>query len=289
MVMKKIVFYLLLTSITLAQNAANLADAVKNFDVLKVREYLKNGADPNTLVDGEPAICYIAKFEGVNTIAIFEELIKYDADPNSISKQGNSVLSIAMSIWNARGATELIKRGADLNYKNKGSIPPPLILAVAGKRNWPKSNIYPDLIKFMIENRADINVQDSHGSTPLMSAVYARDLELAKYLLESNADPNIKNINGETPIVPAASMGDIPMVELLLSSGADPNVIPLDKETALMEAAKGGYKEIVIMLIEKGAKTHFKNTWKETAQVLAQQNGHKEIVEILKKAGTKGK
>lgn len=287
--MKKIVFYLLLSGIVYAQNAANLADAIKNYDVLKVREFLINGANPNTLVDEEPAICYIAKFEGVNTIAIFDELVKYGADPNSISKQGNSVLSITMSIFNAKGATELIKRGADPNYKNKGSLPPPLIMALAGKRNWPKSNVYPDLIKFMIENRADVNVQDSHGTTPLMSAVYARDFELAKYLLECKADPRIKNINGETPIIPAASMGDLPLVELLLSSGADPNVIPLNKETALMEAAKGGYKEIVIMLIENGAKTHFKNTWKETAQVLAQQNGHKEIVEILKKAGTKNK
>lgn len=287
--MKKIFLFLLVTSLSVAQNVNNLADAVRYYNVLKVREFLKAGADPNTLVDGDPAICFIARVDGVNAYAIFADLLNSGANPNSISKDGHSLVSICMSKFNVDQTKELIKRGVDLNYKNKGTIPPPLIMAVTGKQNWPKSNLYPELIKLMIQNKADINIQDYQGTTPLMSAVYGRDLELSKYLLSCDANPNIKNIYGETPIIPAASMGDVPMVELLLGSGADPNVIPLDKETALMKAAKGGYKEIVLILLEKGAKVNLKNSYKETAQVLAQQNGHKEIVEILKKAGTKSK
>lgn len=287
MVMKKIVFFFLLTSTIFAQNVSNLADAVKNFSLLKVREFLNNGADPNTMVEGEPAVCYIAKYEGVNTIAVFDELVKYGANPNSISKQGNSLLSITMSIFNAKGATELIKRGADLNYKNKGTIPPPLIMAVAGKRNWPKSDIFPNLIKFMIENKADVNIQDSYKTTPLMMVIGANDFEWVKFFLDNKSDPNLKDLAGETPLVIAAERGQLETVKALLDHGADPNILPGNKETALMRAAQNGHKDVVLMLLEKGAKTNFQNTYHETALRLAQLKGHKEIIEILKKSGAK--
>ncbi|NJD22724.1 MAG: hypothetical protein FIA82_08675 [Melioribacter sp.] len=287
MVMKKIVFFFLLTSTIFAQNVSNLADAVKSFSLLKVREFLNNGADPNTMVEGEPAVCYIAKYEGVNTIAVFDELVKYGANPNSISKQGNSLLSITMSIFNAKGATELIKRGADLNYKNKGTIPPPLIMAVAGKRNWPKSDIFPNLIKFMIENKADVNIQDSYKTTPLMMVIGANDFEWVKFFLDNKSDPNLKDLAGETPLVIAAERGQLETVKALLDHGADPNILPGNKETALMRAAQNGHKDVVLMLLEKGAKTNFQNTYHETALRLAQLKGHKEIIEILKKSGAK--
>lgn len=285
--MKKIVFFFLFACIIFAQNVNNLADAVKSFSFLKVREFLKNGADPNTLVEGEPAVCYIAKYEGVNTIAIFDELVKYGANPNSISKQGNSLLSITMSIFNAKGATELIKRGADLNYKNKGTLPAPLIMAVAGKRNWPKSDIFPNLIKFMMENKADVNIQDSYKTTPLMMVIGANDFEWVKFFLDNKSDPNLKDLAGETPLMIASERGQLETVKALLDRGADPNILPGNKETALMRAAQNGYKEVVIMLLEKGAKTNFQNTYHETALRLAQLKGHKEIIEIFKKAGAK--
>lgn len=285
--MKRIIFCILLSGIVWAQEINNLSDAVKYYNVLKVREYLKNGADPNTLVDGEPAICYIAKYDGVNTIAVFDELVKYGANPNSISSQGNSVLSIAMSIFNVKGATELIKRGADINYKNKGTIPSPLIMAIAGKRNWPKSNIYPDFIQFLIDNKADVNIVDSYKTSPLMMATGANDLELVKYLLGYNADPNIADLSGQTPLMIASERGQIETMKQLFEHGADPNKIPGDKETALMRAAKNGYKDAVVLLLEKGAKVNFQNSYHETALRLAQLGGHKEIVDLLKKAGSK--
>ena len=287
--MKKIVLFLLLASIVPAQNINNFADAVKYYSVLKVREYLKSGADPNILVDGDPAICYVARVEGVTTSAIFDDLLNDGANPNSIGKDGNSLLSISMSKFNYKQATELIKRDADLNFKNKGTLPAPLIMAVAGKRNWPKSDIFPNLIKFMIENKADVNIQDSYKTTPLMMVIGANDFEWVKFFLDNKSDPNLKDLAGETPLMIASERGQTETVKALLDHGADPNILPGNKETALMRAAQNGYKEVVIMLLEKGAKTNFQNTYHETALRLAQLKGHKEIVEILKKAGAKNK
>jgi ankyrin repeat protein len=281
--MKKCLLYLFVTTLAFAQNITNLSDAVRFYHSGKVSEYLKSGSSPDILVEGEPAICYAARSDGVNGQGVFDLLLEYGANPNSIDKYGNSLLSVSMSRFNSEQAIKLIKKGADLNYKNKGTIPPPLLMAVTGKYNWPKSNSFPDLIRFMIDNKADVNIQGSSGTTVLILAVYGRDLDLLKYFIECNANPNFADDGGETPLIKASGMGYFQIVDFLLKSGADPNIIPKDKETALMRAAKGGYKDVVLILLEHGAKTNFKNTWKETALDLAKQNGHKEITEILKK------
>lgn len=282
--MKKCLLFLCLTTLTVAQNINNLSDAVRFYNEGKVSEYLKSGSSPNVLVEGEPAICYAARADGVNAQGVFDLLLEYGADPKSIGKDGNSLLSVSMSRFNTEQAKKLIKQGADLNYKNKGTIPPPLLMAVTGKYNWPKSSSFPDMIRFMIDNKADVNIQGSSGTTVLILAVYGRDLDLVKYFIECNANTNLADDGGETPLIKASGMGYFQIVDLLLKSGANPNIIPKDKETALMRAAKGGYKDVVLVLLEHGAKTNLKNTWKETALDLAKQNGHKEITEILRKS-----
>lgn len=282
--MKKCLLFLCLTTLTVAQNINNLSDAVRFYNEGKVSEYLKSGSSPNVLVEGEPAICYAARADGVNAQGVFDLLLEYGADPKSIGKDGNSLLSISMSRFNTEQAKKLIKQGADLNYKNKGTIPPPLLMAVTGKYNWPKSSSFPDMIRFMIDKKADVNIQGSSGTTVLILAVYGRDLDLVKYFIECNANTNLADDGGETPLIKASGMGYFQIVDLLLKSGANPNIIPKDKETALMRAAKGGYKDVVLVLLEHGAKTNLKNTWKETALDLAKQNGHKEITEILRKS-----
>lgn len=286
--MKKIVFYLLMSGIVFAQNSSSLAEAVKKYDYGSVVKFLKNGADPNTLVDGDPAICFVAKIAATNTYWIFEELLKYGANPNSVDSKGNSVLSLILSTYNATGAIALIKHGADVNPINKTTIPP-LLTAMSGQRVYPKSKEFSDLLKLMFEKKVDVNVQGPDGYSPLRLATSYNDVEMVKYLLELKADPNTKDIQWETPLYWAAYNGNLPIVELLLNAGADPNIVAKDKETALMKAASSGHKEVVLKLLEYGAKTNLKNSWKQTAQDIAKQNGHKEIVEILKKAGSKSK
>jgi len=51
--MKKIIFFLLLSSILIAQNTNSFVDAIKSINNLKVREFLKNGADPNIAQPGK--------------------------------------------------------------------------------------------------------------------------------------------------------------------------------------------------------------------------------------------
>ena len=55
------------------------------------------------------------------------------------------------------------------------------------------------MVKFLIENGADINIKNNNGDTVLHEAVLIKDnLEVVKLLIENGADINIKNNNGDT-------------------------------------------------------------------------------------------
>lgn len=289
--MKTIVFCLLLTGTAFAQDTNSLSDAIRNYDVGKVREMLKNGGDPNVLVNNDPAICYAVRVEGVTTHAIVMELINYGANPNSISKEGYSVTALAMANRNVEAATELIKKGANLNAPLKEGIFPPLLIAVTRIQQYGPAHRLKgkELVQLMMDHNADVNIQNSDKTTALRIATDANDLEMVKYYLDYKANPNLKDSSGVTPLMKAAEGGRSEIVKLLLEHGADPNIIPGDKETAIMRAAKEGRINEVRLLLEKGAGIKVKNRYGETALKLAELGHHNEIVEILKKANAKKK
>ena len=216
---------------------------------------MSNGGDPNVLVNNDPAICYAVRVEGLNTHAIVMDLIKYGANPNSISKEGHSITALALANRNIEAAVELIMKGANLNAPLKEGIFPPLLIAVTRIQQYgPAHRIKgKELVQLMMDHHADVNAQNSNKSTALSIVTDADDLEMVKYFLDYKANPNLKDSSGETPLIKAAGAGRSEIVKLLLERGADPNIIPGNKETAIMRAAKEGRKNEVLLLLEKGA------------------------------------
>ena len=56
-----------------------------------------------------------------------------------------------------------------------------------------------DIVKRLLEEDADINVQNKFGETPLHLTAMLGHHEIAELLLENHADSSIENCNGETP------------------------------------------------------------------------------------------
>lgn len=70
-----------------------------------------------------------------------------------------------------------------------------------------------------LQNGANINAQDSIGSTALHYAVILLNgFEIVKYLIENNADPNIKDYDGNTPLKFAIRWNKPEIIKILLSS-----------------------------------------------------------------------
>lgn len=85
-----------------------------------------------------------------------------------------------------------------------------------------------DVVKALLDRGAKPSAPSrDQGFTPLHSAV-ATDAagsegDIVRLLLDAGADPNAKSHEGGTPLHSAAFTGDIEIAELLLAYGADPN------------------------------------------------------------------
>ncbi|MFL9845022.1 ankyrin repeat domain-containing protein [Flavobacterium rhizosphaerae] len=77
-----------------------------------------------------------------------------------------------------------------------------------------------EVAKYLAKNIKDVNYNSSSG-TALAAAAVKGDTEMAKILLEYKADPNIADAGGITPLVYATQFQNKELVALLLSYKAD--------------------------------------------------------------------
>jgi ankyrin repeat protein len=80
-----------------------------------------------------------------------------------------------------------------------------------------------ELLKWLLDNGANINHQDKNGFSSLHFAVKDHRFEATEILINSKADLELKDSNGNTPLMDAIfnSKGDYKIVALLIDSGAN--------------------------------------------------------------------
>ena len=90
----------------------------------------------------------------------------------------------ASSIPNSKVLELPIQNGANVNQRDASTYTP---LHMAALKNCPKN------VEILIQNGAEINAMSEHssGQTPLLFALWTRNVELIKLLLENGADPTI--------------------------------------------------------------------------------------------------
>jgi ankyrin repeat protein len=78
----------------------------------------------------------------------------------------------------------------------------------------------------LLENNPQyLNLQDPNsGSTLLFKAVQLENYEAIEFLLKKKANLDIQNIYGETPLHLAVENGNIEIVNILLEKGSNPNI-----------------------------------------------------------------
>jgi ankyrin repeat protein len=75
---------------------------------------------------------------------------------------------------------------------------------------------------FMLSRGANPNVKDSQGNSALHIAALLGFPEGAELLLSRKAQVNLGNNSGETPLIIAVQQRNLAMIRLLLANGADP-------------------------------------------------------------------
>ncbi|WP_020004695.1 ankyrin repeat domain-containing protein [Brachyspira innocens] len=226
----------------------------------------------------------------LNTNTTKEEAIKlvqdgkyYEIEKLLLSEDSNNIdgydeLMNAISKGDMKALEKLIKDDTDLN-KQYDKITP---LGLAAARNDK------EMVKFLVEKGADINLEDGYGYTPLIIAMKYRNIGLAKdiidlkpdlnaicsatgdtpltylvrevwfgtdacyYMIKNGADVNKKNDNGDTPLIVAVEnvIGSYGMLGVIINMGADYNIKNKEGKTAM---------DIVIEEDDKVALHHLNN------------------------------
>ena len=131
----------------------------------------------------------------------------------------------------------------------------------------------------------DVNLKDTVGRSPLHIAAERGDIDVVTFLIENGADVNVTDFNGNTPLIFIINKtGNLETTERLLQKGAAVNTQNRTGETALMYAAWRGHADIVRLLLDNRADATLKNGQGNTALTLAESKGHLEIVGMLKAA-----
>ncbi len=145
-------------------------------------------------------------------------------------------------------------------------------------------------IKALAE-KADINLKDSSGNSPMYLALQKKNDDAFNLLFEKGADANASGKSGETTnqsiLYLAIARGRNELVPKLLEKGANPNAADSAKSVPLHESCVGGEAsvEIVKQLLDKGANPNLQETTGNTPLILIAANKDVDAVkrvEIIK-------
>ena len=110
---------------------------------------------------------------------------------------------------------------------------------------------------FLIKAGADLELG---ASSPLMEASQEGHLELVKYLLEARAEVNAQTSTGDTALSFACERGHTDVADLLLKWGSDLEHQSEGGRTPLMKAVRAGHYCTAKFLIGKVRKNWVKNS-----------------------------
>jgi len=117
------------------------------------------------------------------------------------------------------------------------------------------------MIKSLLECGADPNSRYGNLQHSCLHALAAANVtKKAELFLKHKANPNIKDSSGKTPLHIACQKGFKEYAALLLEHGADVNPQDHKGDAPLHTANKFGWTELAQLLVEKGADGELKNS-----------------------------
>jgi ankyrin repeat protein len=125
--------------------------------------------------------------------ALAAKMIKEGADPNEKDANGTTLLMDACHFPNLPVAGFLLRHGATVDQPRSAKGRTALMVACA---YWCGA----DMVKLLVENGAEVNIQSDDGSTALMLAAMNEKLDVVIYLLQHGADPSKKNKAGKSAL-----------------------------------------------------------------------------------------
>jgi uncharacterized protein len=197
-----------------ANEDLRLVDAVKNQDLHEVHALLGQHADVNVRSeDGSTALLWAAHWNDLQTA---ELLVRAGADANVANDFRMTPLSQACTNASSALVDLLLKAGANPNTPIATGETPLMTCARTG-------NV--DAVRMLFVHGADVNAKEpTQNQTAAMWAAAERQTQVLRTLIEVKADLNAHTKTGFTPLHFAARVGDLESARMLLDAGVDVNI-----------------------------------------------------------------
>ena len=214
-----------------ANEDLRLVDAAKNRDLPQVRMLLSRHADVNVPAeDGSTALLWAAHW---NDLGTGELLVGAGADPNAANDYRMTPLVQACTNGSGAFVDLLLKAGANPNTPVATGETPLMTCARAGNA---------DAVRMLLVQGAEVNAKEpTQNQTALMWAAAERHSDVLKVLIEARADLKAHTKTGFTALHFSARLGDVESTKTLLNAGVDVNIRSQpDPEPARGQGARGG-------------------------------------------------
>tara|TARA_R110002049_G_scaffold303254_2_gene497448 strand:+ start:48 stop:686 length:639 start_codon:yes stop_codon:yes gene_type:complete len=160
--------------------------AIENDNLELVQKMIEKGENINCIAERKQTLLMKAIQSGKEKISLY--LIEQNANINKVDDDNINAFFKTSYYGLTNVAKALIDKGIDINQRGYGEM---TILMMASNRNQY------DLVRFLIENKANINLQCDNGYTAL---TYTTSAKILSYLLSKKADFTLKNFEGKNAL-----------------------------------------------------------------------------------------
>lgn len=148
-----------------------------------------------------------------------------------------------------------------------------------------KSRGEENMVQFLLDRGADVNVENEWNQTPLHLSVEGGQIAALRGLLKAGADPNAKDDRGQSPLHWGALWGNEDIVRELLDGGADISSVDDQGKTAMHLCASDGNAKTMRVLMNGKVQVNAKDNHGRTALHMAAASGDKDTVSVILQAG----
>lgn len=265
----------------------------KKYEVLD--SLVAKGANINMVNNGGvttlmTAITLLGGDDAKTVLTFLEKFItfkpKLDLQQIKGGNGGYAALHLAARFGYVEGGKLLLDNGASIDLKSLATGGTPLHNAAGANQI--------EFAKLLIKRKANLEIFDKSGATPLIIGVFHGDADMVEVLVDAGAKINVKSpVNIlVTPLVYAASNPDpfkhkdnLAIIKSLVKHKGDINFPSENGRTALIAAAgcsdQSKSYEKGALLIDSGASLDLVNDKGETALMLAAGAGNQKLVTLL--------
>ena len=246
-----------------------MLNAIHCNDIMKIKEMLENGVDPNQEINGTiPLHCAIIE----NRLSVIALLIEFGANIQALNSERKSPLRVAVDLKKMNCIRLLLSLGANPNEMCI-CIQTCFVLSIPAEEFYAnedsgdfKENMQPlfhvacltgnlSIVKIFVEAGVDVNIESVRPKRYVLDIYYGYQkipLDILQYLIESGIDINRRNKQGNPVAFVRFARKDVEAGQMLIRAGAIINFKYDCGETSCNVAAGIIRDENLVLLCREG-------------------------------------